>query len=90
VAALQASSGRQAGAATDITLTAEIYSYSRSRGFFAGVGLDGAILQIDHEANSAFYGKNNISPEEIIQGKKIKAPEVAEDLIKELKKHTGK
>lgn len=48
--------GRQASAATDITFKSEIYSYSRSRGLFAGVSLDGASLQIDNRANAAFYG----------------------------------
>jgi len=80
--------GRQAGAATDLSLSAEIYSYSRSRGFFAGVALDGAILQIDHNANQAFYGKEKISPEEIIEDKKLKPPKVAERFIKELKKYS--
>ena len=47
--------GRQAAAATDATLKAEIYSYSRSRGLFVGVSLDGAALTIDHAANAAYY-----------------------------------
>ena len=45
--------GREASAATDASLKAEIYSYSRSRGLFAGVSLDGSALQIDAEANQA-------------------------------------
>jgi len=48
--------GREAGAATDVELTAEIYTYSRSRGLFAGVALDGSALSIDHDANEAVYG----------------------------------
>jgi lipid-binding SYLF domain-containing protein len=47
--------GREAAAATDATLKAEIYSYSRSRGLFAGVSLDGSALQIEHEVNQAYY-----------------------------------
>jgi hypothetical protein len=47
--------GREAQVATDATLKAEIYSYSRSRGLFAGVSLDGSALQIDPEANHAYY-----------------------------------
>ncbi len=47
--------GREAAAATDATLKAEIYSYSRSRGLFAGVSLDGSALQMDTEANQAYY-----------------------------------
>ena len=48
--------GRTAAASTDAQLRAEIYSYSRARGLFAGVALDGAVLQIDDEANTAVYG----------------------------------
>ena len=47
--------GRQAAAATDAQLKAEILSYSRSRGLFAGVSLDGSALQIDNQANTSFY-----------------------------------
>jgi lipid-binding SYLF domain-containing protein len=46
--------GREAGAGTDVRLRAEIYSYSRSRGLFAGVALDGAVLVNDHDANRSF------------------------------------
>jgi lipid-binding SYLF domain-containing protein len=48
--------GRDAAAATDATLKAEILSYSRSRGLFLGVALDGSALEIDHHAHTAFYG----------------------------------
>jgi lipid-binding SYLF domain-containing protein len=47
--------GREAEAATDATLKAEIYSYSRSRGLFAGVALDGAALNVDQAATNAYY-----------------------------------
>ena len=47
--------GRQAAAATDTSLGAEILSYSRSRGLFAGVSLDGSLMQLDHAAGSAYY-----------------------------------
>jgi lipid-binding SYLF domain-containing protein len=47
--------GRQASAATDERLKAEIYSYSRARGLFAGVALDGNVLEVDHTANAAYY-----------------------------------
>lgn len=50
--------GRQASAATDVQLKSEIYSYSRSRGLFAGLALQGASLQIDEEDNDALYGRN--------------------------------
>lgn len=48
--------GRDAAAATDAQLKAEILSYSRSRGLFLGVAIDGSALEIDHQAHSAFYG----------------------------------
>jgi lipid-binding SYLF domain-containing protein len=48
--------GRNASAATDGQLKAEIWSWSRARGLFAGVALDGAMLQIDDEANTSVYG----------------------------------
>jgi lipid-binding SYLF domain-containing protein len=48
--------GRRAGAATDTELKAEIYSYSRSRGLFAGVSLEGSALQVDDGANLSYYG----------------------------------
>ena len=47
--------GRDAEAATDAQLSAEIYSYSRSRGLFLGASLEGAALLVDHRANDAFY-----------------------------------
>ncbi|KRG68285.1 lipid-binding SYLF domain-containing protein [Pseudoxanthomonas dokdonensis] len=48
--------GRNANASTDGQLKAEIWSWSRARGLFAGVALDGAVLQIDDDANVAVYG----------------------------------
>lgn len=48
--------GRRAGAATDAELKAEIYTYSRSRGLFAGVSLEGSALQVDDASNAAYYG----------------------------------
>jgi len=48
--------GRRAGASTDSNLKAEIYTYSRTRGLFAGVSLDGSVLDIDEESNAAYYG----------------------------------
>ncbi|HEY2344888.1 MAG TPA: lipid-binding SYLF domain-containing protein [Xanthomonadaceae bacterium] len=50
--------GRAAEASTDEKLKAEIYSYSRSRGLFAGIALDGAALQIDDHSNEAIYGRD--------------------------------
>lgn len=51
--------GRQAAAGADVTLRSAVYSYSRSRGLFLGVALDGTALLIDSKANKAYYGNNN-------------------------------
>ncbi|MBD8897738.1 lipid-binding SYLF domain-containing protein [Rhodanobacter sp. DHG33] len=59
--------GRTASAATDQQLKAEIYSYSRARGLFAGVALDGSVLKIDQDANAAAYGAG-ITPRRIFEG----------------------
>jgi lipid-binding SYLF domain-containing protein len=69
--------GRHLEAATDEQLKAEIYSYSRSRGLFAGLSLEGAALQIHHDSNSAFYGKEYVSPGDVLSGKGPKAPAAA-------------
>ena len=53
--------GREAAAATDAQLLAEIFTWSRSRGLFAGVSLDGSVLQIDHGGNAAFYAGANVT-----------------------------
>ena len=80
--------GRRAEAATDVQLKAEIYSYSRSRGLFAGVSVEGAALQIDDEANADFYGKEGIRAEELLKGKEIPSPPAAIRLKEFLAKHT--
>ncbi len=79
--------GRHAEADTDILLKAEIYSYSRSRGLFAGVSFVGAVLHIDKNSNAAFYGKEGISTGDIFANKKIKAPDAAKELRKALSKY---
>jgi lipid-binding SYLF domain-containing protein len=60
--------GRTAQASTDGELKAEIYSYSRARGLFAGVALDGTVLRINHKANEAVYGRNT-TPRQIFEGR---------------------
>lgn len=61
--------GRKASAATDVTLQSGILSYSRSRGLFAGVSLEGAALLIDDDANRAYYGKSDIAAADVLAGK---------------------
>ena len=57
--------GRQAAVATDIQFEAEVMSYSRSRGLFAGVALDGSGVTMDKKANAAFYGSATMTPDDI-------------------------
>jgi lipid-binding SYLF domain-containing protein len=61
--------GRDISAATDAQLKAEILSYSRSRGLFAGVSLEGGTLIVDNAANDRFYGAYKIAVADIIAGK---------------------
>ena len=53
--------GRKAEAGTDILLKSAIYSYSRSKGLFAGIALDGAVIQLDDNANKSVYGKKTVA-----------------------------
>ncbi|NMB24461.1 MAG: lipid-binding SYLF domain-containing protein [Firmicutes bacterium] len=57
--------GRQAGASTDVDLQAAIYSYSISKGIFAGFSLEGAVIEADEDANHAYWGKP-IGPRQIL------------------------
>jgi lipid-binding SYLF domain-containing protein len=59
--------GRTAAAGTDAALTAEILSYSRSRGIFAGIDLSGGVLKPDKDLNEKTYGRN-MSPNEVLSG----------------------
>jgi len=72
--------GKTAEANTDLELKAEILSYSKSRGLFAGVSVKGATIQIDKEANRIFYEKGEISVDEIFSGENVKAPAIVEKL----------
>lgn len=55
--------GRSSTAGTDYKLEAEVYSYSRSRGLFAGISINGSSLSIDKKANAAYYGDDVSSPQ---------------------------
>jgi SH3 domain-containing YSC84-like protein 1 len=74
--------GRNASAATDIRMSAEILSYSRSKGIFAGVSLDGAVVQADKSGDRAMYGEN-ATRREILDGK-VATPHSAEALLREV------
>ena len=72
--------GRQASAGTDDTLKGEIFSYSRSRGLFAGLAIDGSVLEIDRDANDLFYGRPGVRPSDILTGQAIQIPPSANQL----------
>lgn len=75
--------GRSAEASTDIEMEAEIYSYSKSKGLFAGISLKGGTLRVDREANAAFYGQSR-SASSILYDK-FSVPEVVQKLHSTLK-----
>jgi len=68
--------GRNASLATDGQLKAEIWSWSRARGLFAGIALDGAVLSIDDKANEAVYGLDT-TPRMIFEGRAAHSPSTA-------------
>ena len=83
--------GRHTGAATDLAFKSEVVSYSRSRGLFAGVALEGAGVTMDRKANAAFYGSSTITPEKIFAGgSDIVAPEVAGRFVRLLTAQTSR
>ncbi len=72
--------GREAEAATDVVLKAEILTYSRAKGAFAGVSLEGSTLRSDDGANKELYGKE-LSAKEIVREGKVRAPTAARPLL---------
>jgi lipid-binding SYLF domain-containing protein len=81
--------GRTASAGTDPTLSAEVYSYSRSRGLFAGVALDGSALTIDNNADGRFYDKGVVSAYDIIGGTVHTNSEIARRFLDAVARSTG-
>jgi lipid-binding SYLF domain-containing protein len=79
--------GRNSAAATDIVMRAEILSYSRSRGLFAGVSLEGSTLRSDGGANKKLYGRD-LSAKEIVREGKVGTPGAARELISLLNSKT--
>ena len=85
VAAAAGPKGRNAAASTDVTMRAEVLSYSRSRGLFAGVSLEGSTLRPDGDAQARIYGKG-VSAKEIVINSAIHAPTSAKLLVSTLNK----
>jgi lipid-binding SYLF domain-containing protein len=85
VAAAAGPKGRDVAASTDVTLRAEILSYSRSRGLFAGISLEGSTLRPDNDGNERLYGKG-VTAKDIVINSAIHAPASARLLVSTLNK----
>lgn len=72
--------GRTAEGATDVVMNAEILSYSRNKGLFAGISLEGSTLRSDGSANEKLYGRK-LTAKEIIRGGKVGVPPSAHELV---------
>jgi lipid-binding SYLF domain-containing protein len=75
--------GRDASADTDVTMRAEMLSYSRSRGLFAGISLEGSTVRLDNDGNKRLYGKE-IAAKEIVTNNAIPPPVEATALLSAL------
>ena len=80
--------GRHTSAATDIRFQAEVVSYSRSRGLFAGVALEGSGVTMDRKANAAFYSDSGMTPERIFASSPNIAPDIANTFVQMLTAQT--
>jgi lipid-binding SYLF domain-containing protein len=89
IAAAAGPKGRNAAASTDVTLRAEILSYSRSRGLFAGISLAGSTLRPDNDGNERLYGKG-VTAQDIVINSAIRAPASASLLLTTLNKKSPK
>jgi lipid-binding SYLF domain-containing protein len=81
--------GRTVGASTDIVMQAEMLTYSRSRGLFAGVSLEGSTLRSDGDANEKLYGKK-VGAREIVRGGAVQVPASAKPLVELLNNKSPK
>jgi lipid-binding SYLF domain-containing protein len=80
--------GRQSEIATDLKFQAEVYSYSRNRGLFAGIALEGAGVTMDRKSNAAYYGSSSITPEQIFVSAGNSAPASANNFVQMLTAQT--
>lgn len=80
--------GRTASASTDAQLQAEIYAYSRARGLFAGISIDGAAIQIDHKDNAKAYGAG-AAPKSIFAGDVAERPAPVVKFVNALEERTA-
>jgi lipid-binding SYLF domain-containing protein len=77
--------GRKAEIGTDVLLKSAVFAYSRSKGLFAGISLDGSVVGIDDSANTKVYGKD-VTGEQILLGKAVRTNAAVEPLMKVLEK----
>jgi lipid-binding SYLF domain-containing protein len=80
--------GRQANAGTDAKLSAEIYSYARSRGLFLGVSLGGADLSVDHNADAMLYSRFGVTPADVFEGRGLAFHQEVKELIDDMNART--
>jgi lipid-binding SYLF domain-containing protein len=80
--------GRKGEASTDIAFEAEIYSYSESKGVFAGISIEGSSLSMDEDANAHFYRDFDLTADDILTEDKIEAPSIADELRKTIAEFT--
>jgi SH3 domain-containing YSC84-like protein 1 len=80
--------GRDARAATDAQMKAEILSYSRTQGLFAGINLSGGVVRPDTDDNADLYGKE-IEPRDVVMGGTTKAPAVTEPFLTALRRDSA-
>ncbi len=81
--------GRTAAADTDVVMKAEVLSYSRSRGLFAGISLEGSTLRADGSANKKLYGRS-LNAKEIVREGKVGVPAAGSELVSLLDKDSPK
>jgi len=81
--------GRAAAASTDATLKAQVLSYSRNEGIFAGVALDGTVIAVDDGSNETAYGVSDLLPSQILEGRITSAPPAAKEFTAALNRATS-
>jgi lipid-binding SYLF domain-containing protein len=78
--------GRKTAVATDVLLESGIFTYSRSKGLFAGVSLDGSAVTIDDSANEKAYGRS-VTAQQILEGR-VRSNEVVQPFINALQRYS--
>src|SRR5262249_3950609 len=77
--------GRKAEVGTDILLRSGVFAYSRSKGLFAGISLDGSVVSIDNDANRKVYGKE-VTGEQILLSKEVRSNAIVDPFMNTLAK----